>query len=70
MEREAYAEQLRAQLRAELAEQGITATGAGRPKHIYSIVKKMRGKSLGFDQVFDIRPCASWSQRCPTVTPP
>jgi GTP pyrophosphokinase len=27
----------------------------GRPKHIYSIVKKMRGKSLDFDQVYDIR---------------
>ena len=27
----------------------------GRPKHIYSIVKKMRGKSLGFEQVYDIR---------------
>ena len=27
----------------------------GRPKHIYSIVKKMRGKSLDFEQVFDIR---------------
>ncbi len=26
----------------------------GRPKHIYSIVKKMRGKSLDFEQVFDI----------------
>ena len=55
VEREAYVEQLRAQLRAELAEQGITATVQGRPKHIYSIVKKMRGKSLGFDQVYDIR---------------
>ncbi|HNI77312.1 MAG TPA: HD domain-containing protein, partial [Giesbergeria sp.] len=46
VEREAYVEQLRTQLRAELAEQGITATVQGRPKHIYSIVKKMRGKSL------------------------
>jgi hypothetical protein len=27
----------------------------GRPKHIYSIVKKMRGKSLNFDQVLDMR---------------
>jgi GTP pyrophosphokinase len=27
----------------------------GRPKHIYSIVKKMRGKQLGFDQVLDVR---------------
>jgi GTP pyrophosphokinase len=27
----------------------------GRPKHIYSIVKKMRGKSLNYDQVYDIR---------------
>ena len=27
----------------------------GRPKHIYSIVKKMRGKSLPFERVFDVR---------------
>ena len=40
---------------ADLAAQGIQATVQGRPKHIYSIVKKMRGKSLGFDQVYDIR---------------
>ena len=54
-EREAYVEQLRTQLAAELAAQGIHAKVQGRPKHIYSIVKKMRGKSLGFDQVYDIR---------------
>jgi GTP pyrophosphokinase len=33
----------------------ISASVQGRPKHIYSIVKKMRGKSLSFDQLFDIR---------------
>ncbi len=55
VQREAYVEQLRAQLAADLAAQGIQATVQGRPKHIYSIVKKMRGKSLGFDQVYDIR---------------
>jgi GTP pyrophosphokinase len=54
-EREASIEALRLQLAADLATQGITATVQGRPKHIYSIVKKMRGKSLGFDQVYDIR---------------
>jgi GTP pyrophosphokinase len=55
IEREANMEQLRASLEAELISQGIPATVQGRPKHIYSIVKKMRGKSLGFDQLFDIR---------------
>ncbi len=55
VEREASVERLRAQLLADLARQGIVATVQGRPKHIYSIVKKMRGKSLGFAQVYDIR---------------
>ncbi|APW39197.1 GTP pyrophosphokinase [Rhodoferax koreense] len=55
VEREAGIAQLRSTLEAELNAQGIRATVQGRPKHIYSIVKKMRGKSLDFDQVFDIR---------------
>jgi GTP pyrophosphokinase len=54
-EREASVERLRQELADELAGQGIRATVQGRPKHIYSIVKKMRGKSLGFEQVYDIR---------------
>jgi GTP pyrophosphokinase len=55
VEREDSVEKLRANLQADLRGQGIQATVQGRPKHIYSIVRKMRGKSLGFDQVFDIR---------------
>ena len=55
VEREASVEQLRLRIAADLATQGIVAQVQGRPKHIYSIVKKMRGKSLGFDQVYDIR---------------
>lgn len=55
VEREAYMEQMRARLEADLRAHSISATVQGRPKHIYSIVKKMRGKSLNFDQVFDIR---------------
>ncbi|WP_082702248.1 RelA/SpoT family protein [Pseudacidovorax intermedius] len=53
-EREVYVEQLRARLERDLAAQGIEAKVQGRPKNIYSIVKKMRGKSLDFGQVFDI----------------
>jgi GTP pyrophosphokinase len=55
VEREEYVEQLRSRLEQELKVQGIRASVHGRPKHIYSIVKKMRGKSLDFEQVFDIR---------------
>jgi len=54
-EREVFMKALRAQLERELNRNGIAALVQGRPKHIYSIVKKMRGKSLDFDQVFDIR---------------
>jgi GTP pyrophosphokinase len=42
-------EQLRTQLQQDLQGEGIQRHRAGRPKHIYSIVKKMRGKSLGFE---------------------
>ncbi|MES2582513.1 MAG: bifunctional (p)ppGpp synthetase/guanosine-3',5'-bis(diphosphate) 3'-pyrophosphohydrolase [Pseudomonadota bacterium] len=55
VERETHVEKLRQQLAEDLGQQGIHATVQGRPKHIYSIVKKMRGKSLGFEQVYDIR---------------
>ena len=55
VEREAHVEKLRLQMAQDLGRQGIHATVQGRPKHIYSIVKKMRGKSLGFEQVYDIR---------------
>lgn len=54
-EREVYVEQLRSQLERELNDLGVKAQVHGRPKHIYSIAKKMRGKSLGFDKVMDIR---------------
>jgi GTP pyrophosphokinase len=54
-EREGDVERLRMRLQDELARQGIAAQVQGRPKHIYSIVKKMRGKSLDFARVFDVR---------------
>jgi len=55
VQREAHVEQMRMQLQADLRGQGMDARVQGRPKHIYSIVRKMRGKALPFEQVFDIR---------------
>jgi GTP pyrophosphokinase len=55
VERERYMVDLRQRMQQALAAQGVQATVEGRPKHIYSIVRKMRGKSLPFDRVFDIR---------------
>jgi GTP pyrophosphokinase len=54
-ERESHIEQVREELENALMAQGMGASVQGRPKHIYSIVKKMRGKGLDFEQVFDIR---------------
>jgi GTP pyrophosphokinase len=54
-QREAQVQHLREEVQAGLQAQGVLATVQGRPKHIYSIVRKMRGKSLGFEQIHDIR---------------
>ena len=54
-EREAALEQRRAEIETALRAQGINATVSGRPKHISSIVRKMRGKGLDFEHVFDVR---------------
>ena len=37
-----------------LAEEGIDAEVSGRPKHFYSIFRKMENQSLDFDQVYDL----------------
>src|SRR5690606_2093097 len=42
-EREDHVEQVRHQLEHDLQQLGVNASVQGRPKHIYSIVKKMRG---------------------------
>jgi GTP pyrophosphokinase len=55
VEREAGIVAFRTQLEQMLAAAGIRADIQGRPKHIYSIWKKMRGKALDFEHVFDIR---------------
>ncbi len=53
-QRETDVEKLRQRIADNLKQLGVVAKVQGRPKHIYSIVKKMRGKSLSFDRVYDI----------------
>ena len=55
VERESFIDGVIARLKEELAEAGIVAEVQGRPKHIYSIWKKMQGKALDFAQLYDVR---------------
>ncbi|HEM7851792.1 RelA/SpoT family protein [Burkholderia multivorans] len=54
-EREAYVAQAIERLQQELAAANVQADVSGRPKHIYSIWRKMRGKELDFSELYDVR---------------
>ena len=54
-ERERSVVAVRGELLALLAQHGLQADVQGRPKHLYSIWKKMQGKGLAFTRVFDAR---------------
>jgi len=54
-DRERYIDDVITQLRTALVEAGVSAELSGRPKHIYSIYNKMRGKSLDFAALYDVR---------------
>ena len=53
-DREARVAAMRASLAADLAAHGLAVEVHGRPKHLYSIWKKMRRKHLGFAKVLDV----------------
>ncbi len=55
VDRERYINLVLEQLRTELVRAGIQGEVAGRPKHIYSIWRKMSGKSVDFKELFDVR---------------
>ncbi|MEY4766059.1 MAG: hypothetical protein RI907_2732 [Pseudomonadota bacterium] len=55
LEREQHIEQIREELQEALKQGGVPALVQGRPKHLYSIYKKMQGKNLPIERVFDIR---------------
>ncbi|MBU3725281.1 MAG: bifunctional (p)ppGpp synthetase/guanosine-3',5'-bis(diphosphate) 3'-pyrophosphohydrolase [Burkholderiaceae bacterium] len=54
-EREAFVTTTIARLRDFLDRAGIHGEVAGRPKHLYSIHRKLKAKGLRFDQLMDIR---------------
>lgn len=55
VDRERYIANFIETLQSALRDAGIDAEVKGRPKHIYSIWKKMQRKNLGFQEIFDIR---------------
>jgi GTP pyrophosphokinase len=54
-DRESFIAESLSVLRLALESAGVRADLAGRPKHIYSIWKKMQRKSLDFSDLYDIR---------------
>jgi GTP pyrophosphokinase len=55
VDRERYIENVKHEIKEALDRAGIRAEVAGRPKHIYSIWRKMQRKNLSFEQLYDIR---------------
>lgn len=54
VEREEYIVQIINELKSNLAKTGIEAEIEGRPKHFYSIYRKMVSKNKTIDQIFDL----------------
>ncbi len=52
--REGYIERAIAELEPKLQEAGVSADLQGRPKHIYSIWKKMQRKGAEFGEIYDV----------------
>ncbi|PKH20000.1 GTP diphosphokinase [Enterobacterales bacterium CwR94] len=55
IDREQYIDTFVQSLRDEIVKEGVKAEVYGRPKHIYSIWRKMQKKSLSFDELYDVR---------------
>ncbi len=53
-EREKWVTRIKHELETELTAAGIRVEVSGRPKHIYSIYRKMKRKDVDFDQIYDV----------------
>ncbi len=55
IDREQYIDEFVKSLRVAMDEEGVKADVYGRPKHIYSIWRKMQKKAVPFDELYDVR---------------
>ena len=55
IDRENYIQEFVSRIKDSLEEMQIQGTAYGRPKHIYSIYRKMQKKNLKFEELFDVR---------------
>ena len=55
VEREEFIELVKSELQGELQKNQLDSVVSGRPKHIYSIWRKMQRKISGLEHIFDIR---------------
>lgn len=53
-EREKYIEEVIEILKQNMAQVNITCDVQGRPKHLYSIYKKMVARNIDYDQIYDV----------------
>ena len=53
-ERERLIDKLAVPLKQALGEAGVTCGVSGRPKHFYSIYRKMQAQEIGLDRVYDL----------------
>jgi GTP pyrophosphokinase len=68
--RENYVSEVVGELKAQLERAGLQARVTGRPKHIYSVYRKMERKQVSFEQIYDlsaVRVITSRVQDCYAV---
>ncbi|NDY41461.1 bifunctional (p)ppGpp synthetase/guanosine-3',5'-bis(diphosphate) 3'-pyrophosphohydrolase [Dissulfurirhabdus thermomarina] len=53
-QRRAYVEEVKELIARKMAEFGLSCRVLGRPKHLYSIYRKMRNRNLPLDEIYDL----------------
>ena len=53
-QREAYIDEIVAIIKRDMDDKGVDCDVYGRPKHFYSIYKKMKKKNKSFDEIYDL----------------